>query len=330
MQTRPLEGPTTMAAQMVDPEIVRHIRARVELGWGSKRIARELGVALRSVKRYRQPDAAVGKQTRPNARALDDAERLLAIDLLDGPAAGNAVVVQRLLRERGIDVHVRTLQRALAAHRQLRVAAELATVRFETAPAYQLQIDFGEQWVQIAGERVRVCFFVGVLPQLGARSGSQSRVAMERAAAGTNGSNSPAAMRAASSGAYTSAAPRAVRRSDELDDRARRVVEQERVERGVDARRQRRCERAELAIAGLRRLGDTTAGQLGRERDAALHQVTEPIREVVVVRVEDRGDRYVGVDARAAAADAVPAERVDAALLDHWRDLDAATRLADL
>jgi transposase len=163
MRKRPLEGPSTMAAQMLDPEIVRHIGALVELGWGSKRIARELGVALRSVKRYRQRDAPVGKQIRPNARILDDAERALAIDLLDGPAAGNAVVVRRLLRERGIDVHVRTLQRALTAHRQLRVAAEVATVRFETAPAHQLQIDFGEQWVQIAGERVRVCFFVGVL-----------------------------------------------------------------------------------------------------------------------------------------------------------------------
>src|SRR5258708_37095365 len=126
MQTRPLEGPSTMAAQMLEPEIGRHIRALVELGWGSKRIARELGVALRSVKRYRQPDAAVGKQTRPNARALDDAERLLAIDLLDGPAAGNAVVVQRVLRERGIDVHVRTLHRALAAHPHRPPAAESA------------------------------------------------------------------------------------------------------------------------------------------------------------------------------------------------------------
>src|SRR5438270_8885436 len=159
MQARPLEGPSTMTAQMLDSEIVRQIRALVELGWGSKRIARELGVALRSVKRYRQCDAPVGQQARPNARVLDDAERALAVDLLDGPAAGNAVVVRRLLRERGIDVHVRTLQRAVAAHRQLRVAAELATVRFETAPAHQLQIDFGEQWVQIAGERVRVYFF---------------------------------------------------------------------------------------------------------------------------------------------------------------------------
>jgi transposase len=152
-----------MAAQMLDPEIVRQIRALVELGWGSKRIARELGLGLRSVKRYRRLGVAAETQTRPKARVLDDAERALAIGLLDGPAAGNAMVVRRLLRERDVDVHIRTLQRALAEHRQLRVAAELATVRFETAPGHQLQIDFGEQWVQIAGARVRVYFFVGVL-----------------------------------------------------------------------------------------------------------------------------------------------------------------------
>lgn len=163
MQTRPLEGSPTMAADMLDPEIVRQVRALAELRWGSKRIARELGIGVRSVKRYRRLGPAAETQVRPGARVLDDRERALAIELLDGPAAGNAMVVRRLLRERGIDVHIRTLQRALTEHRQLRVAAEVATVRFETAPGHQLQIDFGEQWVQIAGERVRVYFFVGVL-----------------------------------------------------------------------------------------------------------------------------------------------------------------------
>ncbi len=163
MQDRPLDGPSTMAARKLDPEIVRQIRALVELGWGSKRIARELAISVRSVKRYRRLGEDAKTQTRPQARALDLRERALAIELLDGPAAGNAVVVQRLLRERGVQVHIRTLQRVLTSHRQLRVASELATVRFETEPGHQLQIDFGEQWVQIAGERVRVCFFVGVL-----------------------------------------------------------------------------------------------------------------------------------------------------------------------
>jgi hypothetical protein len=51
----------------------------------------------------------------------------------------------------------------LRPHRQQKLAAEVATVRFETAPGHQLQIDFGEKVVTIAGQRVRVLLFVGVL-----------------------------------------------------------------------------------------------------------------------------------------------------------------------
>jgi transposase len=87
----------------------------------------------------------------------------LAVQLLDGPAAGNAVVVRRLLAERGMQVPLRTLQRTLSAHRRARAAAELATVRFETAPGHQLQIDFGEKLVSIGGAVVRVYLFVAVL-----------------------------------------------------------------------------------------------------------------------------------------------------------------------
>jgi transposase len=71
--------------------------------------------------------------------------------------------VQRLLRERGIPVPLRTLQRVLMPHRRARRAAEVATVRYETAPGHQLQIDFGEKLVPIAGAVVRVHLFVAVL-----------------------------------------------------------------------------------------------------------------------------------------------------------------------
>jgi transposase len=153
----------TFAVPMVDPEVVRHLRALRALGWGSKRIARELGIARNSVRRYLREGAAAETQTRPGARTLDTAQQEAARALLDGPAQGNAVVVRRLLAEQAVEVPLRTLQRALAPHRQARRAAELATVRFETAPGDQLQIDFGEKWVSIAGERTRVHLFVAVL-----------------------------------------------------------------------------------------------------------------------------------------------------------------------
>lgn len=153
----------TFPVPMVDPEVVQHLRALDALGWGSKRIARELGIARNSVRRYLRGGDAAETQTRPGAWTLGAEQQATAREMLDGPADGNAVVVRRLLAEQEVEVPLRTLQRALAPHRQARRAAELATVRFETAPGDQLQIDFGEKWISVAGERVKVHLFVAVL-----------------------------------------------------------------------------------------------------------------------------------------------------------------------
>lgn len=156
-------GSGAMVVPMLDPEVVCHIRLLRQRGWGTKRIAAEVGVTRNSVKRYLRGGVAAEKQVRPAARTLDASQEGAARELLDGPAAGNAVVVKRLLAEQGVDVPLRTLQRTLAPHRRAQRAAELATVRFETPPGYQLQIDFGEKWVAIGGERTKVYFFVAVL-----------------------------------------------------------------------------------------------------------------------------------------------------------------------
>lgn len=152
-----------MVVPMLDPEVVSRIRLLRRMGWGTKRIAREVGAARNSVRRYLREGDAAERQVRPGARTLDADQEAAARALLDGPAEGNAVVVRRLLAEREVVVPLRTLQRTLAPHRQAKRATELATVRFETAPGHQTQIDFGEKWVEIAGVRTRVFFFVGVL-----------------------------------------------------------------------------------------------------------------------------------------------------------------------
>lgn len=148
---------------VIEGELVGTIRELASRGVGSRTIARTVGVARNTVRRYLREPIAPGVQVRPAARRLTDEAREDARALYEGPAAGNAVVVQRLLKEGGTDVSVRTIERAVADIRRARRAAELATVRVESSPGDQLQIDFGQKRLRIAGEWIRVFLLVAVL-----------------------------------------------------------------------------------------------------------------------------------------------------------------------
>src|SRR5258707_11095401 len=106
-------APSPREVSMVEPELVRQVRALGEQGLGSKRIARELGIARNTVRRYLRGGETAERQVRPAARMLSEEERALALQVFDGAAEGNAVVVAQLLRERGIEASVRTVQRAV-------------------------------------------------------------------------------------------------------------------------------------------------------------------------------------------------------------------------
>ena len=144
------------------PDDVAVILRLHELGWGAKRIAREVGCSKNTVKRYLAQ--GVWTPARPPVRpgqlaALTDwlADRFRQ-------HRGNADVVrQDLRREHGITVSLRTVERAVAPLRQALRAEARATIRFETAPGEQLQIDFGERTVVIAGVKERCYFFVATL-----------------------------------------------------------------------------------------------------------------------------------------------------------------------
>ena len=73
------------------------------------------------------------------------------------------MVRQDLRREMGIKVSLRTVERAVRHLRREVLAQKLATVRFETAPGEQLQIDFGSLSVQIGGESRKIYLFVATL-----------------------------------------------------------------------------------------------------------------------------------------------------------------------
>jgi transposase len=156
-------APGVVRVQVIEDGIVRQIRALAQVGWGANRIARATGVHRDTVRRYLRGGVAAEVQVRPGARRLSDEQRRLAGELLATTAEGNGVVVKQLLAERGVDAALRTVQRAMQPLREEATARALATVRFETAPGHQLQIDFGEKQVVIAGESVKVYLFVAVL-----------------------------------------------------------------------------------------------------------------------------------------------------------------------
>lgn len=143
-------------SRMQEPEDVGIMLRLHAKGWGSKRIARELGVSRNTVRRYLRAGGYVpygGVSGR--AKMLDGLEEWLRDEFRQH--RGNADVVrQELQRRHGIPASLRTVERAVESERQQLVAEQVATVRYETPPARQIQGDFGQATVEIAGEKVKL------------------------------------------------------------------------------------------------------------------------------------------------------------------------------
>ena len=148
--------------EMRTPEEVTAMLRLKELGWGSKRIAAELGCSRNTVRRWLgagdwRPCSSPSRSKRLDGLGDWLSERFQR-------HAGNADVVrQELSTEKGIVASLRTVERAVAPFRRELAAAARATVRFETAPGQQLQIDFGERRVEIGETTTKVFFFVATL-----------------------------------------------------------------------------------------------------------------------------------------------------------------------
>jgi transposase len=147
---------------MRTPDDVTAMLRLKALGWGIRRIARELGCSHMTVRRYLAEGGYLAYRRPARRRTLTGLEEWLAERFRRH--AGNADVVrQDLLAEKGISVSLRTVERAVAGLRRDLEAQARATVRFETPPGHQLQIDFGERRVLIGGVSTKVFLFVATL-----------------------------------------------------------------------------------------------------------------------------------------------------------------------
>ena len=147
---------------MLEPQEVSALLRLNELGWGAKRISRALGISRNTVKTYLAAGGWTPYQQPERKKALNGLRTWLRERFLTH--RGNADVLrQELTAEKGIAVSLRTVERAVKPFRQELEAEARATMRFETAPGKQMQIDFGERLVEIGGAKLRVYLFVATL-----------------------------------------------------------------------------------------------------------------------------------------------------------------------
>lgn len=158
----PVIGSIHTGAPMHTPEDVASILRLSQLGYGSRRIAQELCISRNTVRCYLRQGGWRAYRSPARIKPLDQLKPWLEEAFFRH--GGNADVVrQELLQVHGQDVSLRTVERAVRPFREHLVMQAKATLRFETPPGHQLQIDFGSLGASIGGESVRIFLFVATL-----------------------------------------------------------------------------------------------------------------------------------------------------------------------
>jgi transposase len=144
---------------LIEESVWGAVRALCERGLSKREIGRELDLDIKTVRKWLRQKWE--PQRRPGrGRALDRWESFLRgrapeVDF-------NAAVLYRELKAQGYAGSYPSLVRYLRPWRQEH-RSEASTVRFETAPGEQAQVDWGSAWVWLGQQRVRVHVFTMVL-----------------------------------------------------------------------------------------------------------------------------------------------------------------------
>src|ERR1700683_5064534 len=147
--------------RMLGADLVSEMVARKDRGEGIKQIARELGVDRKTVKRWLRLGAWQPRQAQHRGRQLD---RFASFIERRAPEVGfNSAVLHRELQGLGFTGGIVQVQRWLRPQREQRKWSELTTVRFETGPGEQAQVDYGQLKIWIGAQVERVHLFVFTL-----------------------------------------------------------------------------------------------------------------------------------------------------------------------
>lgn len=135
------------------------IKALHERGVYQRDIAEQLGVHPKTVSRALKRERAPARKRTQRATKLDPYRA--SVDRLLSEGVWNAVVILRAIQAEGYSGGLTMLRLYIQPKRALRQGR--ATVRFETPPGRQLQSDWGEVVVEIAGVLTKVHFMVNEL-----------------------------------------------------------------------------------------------------------------------------------------------------------------------
>lgn len=152
---------------MLSVHLVYSIQDMFQKGMSIRHISRELGVCRQTVRRYK--DGLPEQQKHPG-RPISASKRFLLrnrtniLQLFQRVELRTPVALQRIQEEYGVVIHPKMFNRFMREYRHIQIINKIpVTSRFETQPGDQMQIDFGEKDIVIAGQTLRVHFFVGIL-----------------------------------------------------------------------------------------------------------------------------------------------------------------------
>lgn len=145
---------------MVNGDVWHEIHSRFKLKEAKRSIARALGLSIQTVRKALRQEEPKRYRRRPAERSVLKAflvyirQRLAAVGFC-------AQAIFEELRERGYSGSYSTVRRFIQPLRE--EAQREATVRFETPPGQQAQVDWGQAWVILGGKHVKVHLFVMTL-----------------------------------------------------------------------------------------------------------------------------------------------------------------------
>lgn len=157
-----LEAVPTGAAEgeVITQNVYGAVRTLADQGASKKSIARQLGLHVKTVRKWLRRSWSPGKRA-PRGQVLDAWQEFLQAR---APEVGfNAVVLLRELESKGYAGSYSSIVKYVAPWRADWRGGDLPTVRFETGPGEQAQVDWGSTAVYLGERRVTVHVFTMVL-----------------------------------------------------------------------------------------------------------------------------------------------------------------------